>query len=130
MSRFPRSRARWAGILGAALLLPLTTGCAETHLDCALGVSFQGGTYMPWQEKGEIPTGKRVGTAKAPATFADPQADTCDLTTPLTALAVKGVDPSIAFFAPDSPGGLYVSEEVDSVTEMPDALQRLVRRRG
>jgi hypothetical protein len=121
---------RWAWVPAAVLLLPLMVACAApaaTHLDCPLGVSLDGRAYMPWPEQGEIPIGRTVGTAMAPATVADQEADTCDRTAPLTALAVEGVDPSVAFFAPDSPAGLYVSEDIGDVSEMPPALQRLVK---
>ena len=127
----PPSAARHcAWVLAVVLLLPLATACAQTHLDCDPAVSLDGRTYRPWAawaEKGEPPTGETVGTAMAPATFADPEADTCDLTAPFTALAVEGVDPAVAFFAPDSPGGLYVSAHVGDVSQMPPALRRLVR---
>jgi hypothetical protein len=77
-------------------------------------------------ETRQISTGQVVVTAMAAATVAGPEADTCDRTAPLTAVAVGGVDPSVAFFVPDSPGGLYVSEDLGDVAEMPAALQRLV----
>lgn len=118
-----------AGVLAAAILLSITTACAsrtDTHLDCPPGVSFQGRDYAPWPEKGDIDTGRTVGTAMAPATVADPEAKSCDRTTPLEALAIEGVSPAIAFVAPDGPGRLYVSEDVGSLAEMPPALQRLV----
>ena len=123
----PSTTRRCAWLLAAVLLSPLATACAETHLDCDLEVSFDGRAYRPWAEKGEPPTRATVGTAMAPATLADPEADTCDLTTPFTALSVEGVDPAVAFFAPDSPGGLYVSAHIGDVTDMPPALRRLVR---
>lgn len=124
----PPSTTRRCAWLPAAVVLPLlVTACAETHLDCDPDVSLDGRTYRPWAEKGEPPTGATVGTAMAPATLADPDADTCDLTTPYRALSVDGVDPAVAFFAPDSPGGLYVSTEVADVSQMPPALRRLVR---
>lgn len=123
----PSATRRCAWALAAALHLLLATACADTHLDCDPEVSLDGRTYRPWSEKAEPATGAPVGTAMAPATFADPEADTCNLTAPFAALAVEGVDPAVAFFAPDSPGGLYVSTHVGDVSQMPPALRRLVR---
>ncbi|MGA5893758.1 DUF6281 family protein [Streptomyces venetus] len=124
----------WA--LLVATLASLSMGCTQVSSDdgapatsCAYVVDYDNRTYLG-REETDVPVGTSLGGATRAAcddTPGDGDGDDGEGPVPMTAFAVRGVDPGVAIAVAEDTG-TYRLVVADTVKEFPPELRKLTDR--
>ncbi|MFH9015972.1 DUF6281 family protein [Streptomyces sp. NPDC017943] len=120
----------WALAAVAALsaaCAPSPESGAQAEASCAYVVDYDGRRYVD-RVATDVPVGQRLGTATRPVCDDTPgDGDDGEGPAPVTAFAVRGVDPAVAVAVAEEPGA-YRLVVADSGEQLPPRLSRLLER--